>query len=117
MTAVEVLQTIGEICGKNSCQSGKCPFDKNTICIAYAPNVRTNAEETVAICEQWRKDHPIKTYADIFFEQFPNAKRYHDDSRIPQALFTDIYGGEYKGCENDAKLWIQPYPGEVVRNE
>ena len=115
MDNVELLKTIGEIVSKNC--GGHCTncdlFKTNAKCgknLCDSLYFKDSAEEVIEICERWRKDHPVKTFADVFFEQFPNAKRYYNDNRVPEALFTDIYGEERKSIENDVELWLQPYP-------
>lgn len=55
----------------NEC--GKCPlFDiEGTSC--YKPcEYLDNADEIV---DKWVQEHPVKTYADDFFEKFPDAQR------------------------------------------
>ena len=48
-------------------------------------------EKAVAIVEQWAKEHPLKTYAQDFFEKFPNALKDHNG--IPTSCKRNIYGG------------------------
>ena len=107
MDNIELLKTLQEIHKK--CECNECPLDKEKNLCSY-DFIGDNAEEIIEICEQWIKDHPVKTYADVFFEQFPNAKRYGRDSRVPTIVFTDIYGGTFLGENNDVELWLQPYP-------
>ena len=114
MDNIELLKTLQEIHRKYFGDCSKCPLSRNNTkskksgCNNF--NIGDNAEEIIEICEQWRKEHPVKTYADAFLEQFPNAKRYRRDSRVPTIEFTDIYGGTFLGENNDVELWLQPYP-------
>ena len=59
-------------------------------------------EKAVAIVEQWAKEHPPKTYAQDFFERFPNAPKNIDGT--PIACKKSIYGGrcitKCPGCWN-----------------
>lgn len=116
MEDIELLKTLQEIHTK--CECDKCPLDnRSTRCGKYLCNYRNvgeNAEEVIEICEKWRKDHPIKTYADVFFEQFPDA--LYDEiegERIPKVYFDMVYkvNNPVKcGKQYDMKLWLQPYP-------
>lgn len=58
---------------------------------------------------KWIDEHPIKTYADDFFEHFPNASKHHNN--YPIACRQHIYGGEcnIKTC---LACWNQPYVGK-----
>ena len=86
LTAIEVLETMKEI---------------------------INSTEIIEICEKWRDEHKVKTYADVFFEQFPNAERFYGNKKIPIVEFRQIYGGEIVSIGEDVKLWLQPYPKEL----
>ena len=48
-------------------------------------------ENDVRIVEKWAKEHPLKTYAQDFFEKFPNALKDHNG--IPTSCKRNIYGG------------------------
>lgn len=114
MESTEVLKILSKIHISYDGNCKECPLDfRNTKCgetLCAFSFLGENAEEVIEICEQWRKDHPIKTYADMFFEQFPNAERYDRDNRVPTIAFTDIYGGTFSGANNNVELWLQPYP-------
>lgn len=59
-------------------------------------------ENDVRIVEKWAKEHPLKTYAQDFFEKFPNALKAHNG--IPTSCKRNIYGGicihNCPGCWN-----------------
>jgi hypothetical protein len=46
----------------------------------------------IADLEEWDAAHPVKTYAQDFFEKFPNATR--DDAKIPKSCWGCIYPKE-----------------------
>ena len=121
MEDVKLLKCMREIHVEFSCKCHCCPFNaRNTRCkdnLCTFCNIGEYAEEVIEICEKWRKDHPVKTYADVFFEQFPNAERWHNDNRIPQASFNQIYGGTFINSETDVELWLQPYPEDNKNKE
>lgn len=49
-------------------------------------------EKAVAIVEQWAKEHPLRTYAQDFFEKFPNTAK--DYNGLPLLCKRHVYGGE-----------------------
>lgn len=51
-------------------------------------------EKAVALVEQWSKEHLVKTYAQEFFEKFPNASR--SDAGTPNVCIKELYGEEEK---------------------
>lgn len=48
-------------------------------------------EKAVAIVEQWAKEYPLRTYAQDFFEKFPDAPK--DMYGRPMICKRDVYGG------------------------
>lgn len=70
MDNIELLKVFQEIHINYSGGCSKCPLSNdNTKCkkiLCNYSDIGDNAEEVVKICEQWRKDNPIKTYADVF---------------------------------------------------
>ena len=116
LTAVEVLETMKEIC--NTCyencrieSSGEpCPLDKYDCGEIW----KYKPEEIVEVCEKWQEEHKVKTYADHFFKQFPNAERRSNN--IPVIAFYRMYGGEWESAEKNIERWLQPYPKEKDKN-
>ena len=105
----------------NKCKG--CAFDSDYIqcieVIAEDPFVAMDA------LQKWSNKHPLpkqKTYADDFFEKYPNAKR-HENGR-PLVYRCDVYGCEcnYKkapeviywrskqGIDDCLACWNEPYP-------
>ena len=79
--------TCGLSRGNNGMNIGCCAFEY--LC----------PEKAVAIVEQCAKEHPLKTYAQDFFEKFPNALK--NVNGIPIACKKKIYGGECSSkCTN-----------------
>ena len=54
------------------------------------------AETAIETVQKWSDEHPVKTYAQDFFEKFPDAQRAFDGT--PFACKKRIYGGE---CPKD----------------
>ena len=77
MDAVEFIKAIDRLCKaqKDCCD---CPLrehacDENVSTIMKHYNVES-VQKMVQICEQWAKDHPVKTRQSEFLKMFPNAK-------------------------------------------
>ena len=99
MTAREFLQTMKRMCYEyGGC--GACPMEKavgpKTTCASWRIH---HPDEAIAIVKQWAKEHPQKkrkTYAEDFFEKFPNAPHSTKNGMVtdrPAACRMVIYGG------------------------
>ena len=63
-------------------------------------DVQVQVEQCVAIVEQWSKEHPIKTYKDVFLKLFPNALL--DSNEYPMSCLWHI--GMINICPNHAVI-------------
>ena len=66
------------------------------------------AEEIITAVEnlqKWSDEHPVKTYAQDFFEKFPKAQSKSDGT--PFVCRKRIYGGECPDIECD-ECWNEP---------
>ena len=98
--------------------------DSRTECTADAANkercplhgfcrqsLTIRAEKIIAAVEnlqKWSDEHPVKTYAQDFFEKFPDAPRCKSaNGRYPSACRKAIYDGKCPGvgCE---ECWNEP---------
>ena len=98
--------------------------DSRTACMADAANkeqcplhsfcrqsLTIRAEEIITAVEnlqKWSDEHPKKTYAQDFFEKFPDAPRCKSaNGRYPSACRKAIYDGKCPGvgCE---ECWNEP---------
>lgn len=68
-----------------------CPMsDERNDCKMRVPcDIPDNADEIV---DKWVAEHPAKTYAQDFFEKFPNARKV--DNGRPCSCRKNIYGDE-----------------------
>ena len=98
MDAVEFLKARRRMCETNDCNKGGCPL--------FEHNCDNGTDEenaqTVAIVEQWSKEHPVKTRQSEFLKMWPNARRANE---ILVICPMDIMGREYvykniPGCIN-----------------
>lgn len=62
--------------------------------------------------QKWSDEHPCKTYAQDFFEKFPNAKP--DEEGVPGTCRVNCYGGS---CQHSAIFGAGPAPCEDCWNE
>lgn len=86
---------------RNGCDCGDCPLikaieDRHGTCLELC---KRYPEKSVAIVEQWAKEHPAKTYKRIFLEKFPDAPLSIIGD--PIACIKDIFAEahEIKGCD------------------
>ena len=94
---------------RTACVAGEeqCPlfgFCGEVFTRSCAEDVKT-AIETV---QKWSDEHPVKTYAQDFFEKFPDApKDKSAKSEYPDACRNMIYGGGCPNIECD-ECWNEP---------
>lgn len=69
-----------------------CPL-KNSRCHDVVISLPDNADEIV---DKWVQEHPVKTYADDFFEKFPNAPR--DRFGAPMMCMHRVYNIDNPEC-------------------
>ena len=93
---------VADAANKERCPMfGVCDDALTRICAEYAEK----AMETV---QKWSDEHSQKTYAQDFFEKFPDAPR--DElykKRYPWVCRAGIYGGECPRLECD-ECWNEP---------
>lgn len=98
MDTVKFIKESKRLCkAQESCD--KCAVKIGGCCITDIFAEENLAEKTVAIVEQWSKDHPVKTRQSEFLKMFPNA---HKSGRVldicPQNLNVEYMPP--KRCEN-----------------
>lgn len=71
MDALEFLKERKRMCNSYSHCEG-CPFDDSK-CVIDSTISGEDFKRTIAIVEQWSKEHPRKTRQSVFLEQYPNA--------------------------------------------
>ena len=110
-----------ETCTDDNCIG--CPLDIGLDCKEFAFR---NINHAITKVQKWSDEHPQprpKTYADDFFEKFPNARGYsfdYDGTKVPSELMRCMlynigYACEFEGskfCDADrrADCWREPYP-------
>lgn len=86
-------------CTTNAAYKEQCPlfgFCGRTIATRSAEEV-IQAIKTV---QKWSDEHPVKTYAQDFFEKFPEARPTADG--VPRMCRVDCYGGSCRQPSIDA---------------
>lgn len=98
-------------CRADAANKERCPL------IAFCGNTfaTRSAEESITAFEnlqKWSDEHPKKTYAQDFFEKFPNAQNYAGVN--PVVCRKKIYGGFKNGdcAEPCYKCWNEPMNDE-----
>lgn len=72
MDAVKFIKESKRLCKvQESCE--KCVVKIGACCLTDIFAEGNSAEKTVAVVEQWAKDHPVKTRQSEFLKKFPNA--------------------------------------------
>lgn len=102
MTKVNQIGNCGIHCSE-------CPLHKGNNGTNYSCHQfeRLQPEKAIEIIENWAQEHPVKTYAQDFFEKFPDAPK--GPSGVPKADRCDIYGFEIPTCEyNCVVCWNLP---------
>lgn len=98
-------------CRADVANKERCPL------IAFCGNTfaTRSAEESITAFEnlqKWSNEHPRKTYAQDFFEKFPEAKP--DKEGVPRICRASCYGGS---CRYSAVAGAGPAPCKDCWNE
>ena len=100
MDALEFLKERKRMCDSyKSCEG--CPFD-DIKCSINSLLYDDEYDRSVAIVEQWSKEHPRKTRQSVFLEQWPDAIISSDG--LPQVAPCQlcvglVYGKSAEDCE------------------
>lgn len=85
----------------------KCPlsYTRNGTDYGCETYIRLYPDKAVEIVQAWSDAHQIKTYAEDFFEKFPNAAR--ETGGTPKSCWRNVYGsGNCPVIDHDcAKCW------------
>lgn len=95
MDAVEFIKDFSRFCSSGDCVG--CPLDKK-----HELNAR-DAERVYNTVENWKNEHPKKTYLSDFLEKFPGAEM--DTDGTPKACRMNLYGDEPKQCQDCVACW------------
>lgn len=97
---VNFLDEYKRMCKKeNKSKCSACPlsYDNNGTGWGCATYIRLYPDKAVEIVQKWSDGHQQKTYAEDFFEKFPNAPKKDDST--PATCWGKIYGTGV--CEDD----------------
>lgn len=78
MDALDFFKARKRMCAATNCNSCKLYHTQGGCIITQYEKIDT-CEETIAIVEQWAKEHPIKTRQSEFLKMFPGADIDEDD--------------------------------------
>lgn len=99
------------MCNGINCEN--CPLHKaaNTICLIglIKDYEIENVAEQLEVLYEWVKEHPTKTYKDVFVEKFPKATIL--DGNTTLICKNNVFGASHdclrmSSCE---KCWNEPY--------
>ena len=105
------------MCNGTNCEN--CPLKKVKgraclIGLIKGHKVETAAEQ-LEVLREWVKEHPVKTYKDVFIEKLPNARINKKDS-IPTVCRKMVFGGSLNDCIDNGdkckECWNEPYKEE-----
>lgn len=94
------IKDLKRMCESNGDYCTNCPLYKpNSLCTPHL--LLDNAD---GIVDKWVQEHPVKTYADDFFEKFPDAPR--DSGGTPAVCWQNVYGdGQYCAYDMCPECW------------
>ena len=96
---------------RTACEAGAANKEQCPLHGFCRQSLTMRAEEIITAVEnlqKWSDEHPKKTYAQDFFEKFPDAPRCKSaNGRYPSACRKAIYDGKCPGvgCE---ECWNEP---------
>ena len=97
-------------CSANEKDKERCPL--YDFCrLAYSKIYAEDAKMTIESIQKWSDEQPKKTYAQDFFERFPDAQKHNSTKgRYPAACRNTIYGGGCMGAGSSRcwKCWNEP---------
>lgn len=115
---IDFFPELKRLCGSRTSCEDVTTNDEHCPMLDYCTNslVTEPAEEiikAVGILQKWSDEHPKKTYAQDFFEKFPNApKDKSAKGEYPVACRNLVYGGGCPKIESRIdccyKCWNEP---------
>lgn len=115
---IDFYTEVGRLCSSRlACEAvahdERCPL--YGFCeLKYSKIHIKDAKKAIEILQKWSDEHPKKTYAQDFFEKFPNARSNSDGT--PFVCRERIYGGECPVLECDEcwnkECWNEPMEDE-----
>lgn len=75
---------------------GRVLLSKDGNCLQDIVETVEQVNELVAAVQKWSDEHPPKTYAQDFFEKFPNVPK--DDKGMPHVCREYIYAPRFDKC-------------------
>lgn len=110
---IDFMQGLKRMCAGVNYKCINCPIEYTKFCerliysyVADDFEPEIFQEEIIDKIQKWSDEHPQKTYADDFFEKFPNADRGAD--QIPFICRRSIYGGECDKGKQCSDCWNEP---------
>lgn len=105
---IDFLSDVQRMCKAGSCVDCKCA----SFCYINYDISKKELYRFVEEVGEWAMEHPLKTYAQDFFEKFPGAKP--DAYGVPRICRANCYGGS---CQHSAVSGAGPAPCKDCWNE
>ena len=83
------IKDFARMCKSHTCTI-ECPMRKKAMTKSCTDYMSKYPDESDRIITEWCKEHPQKTYAQDFFEKFPNAPKSCDG--LPDPTACSVYG-------------------------
>ena len=83
---------------KDACQDCPLAYQNNGANHPCWEFVKRYTDEVNELILKWCDEHPAKTYADDFYEKFPNAER-KSDNKTPNVCINRIYPHTVNNCD------------------
>lgn len=116
---IDFYTEVGRLCSSRlACEAvahdERCPL--YGFCdLKYSKIHIKDAKKAIEILQKWSDEHPKKTYAQDFFEKFPDAPRLETaKDEYPSACRNTIYAGKCPG-EGCYKCWNEPMNDEETK--
>lgn len=94
-------------CEADAANKGECPM-YDFCMLTHSQPYAEDAKKTIENLQKWSDEHPKKTYAQDFFEKFPDAPKDKSfEGKCPWACRMGIYGGECPHIEC-TECWNEP---------
>lgn len=97
------------MCNGINCED--CPLHKEANAICLIGLIKDyeieNVAEQLAVLREWVKEHPAKTYKEVFLEKLPNAST--GKTGIPITCRDVVFGIEKRCTKNCTECWNEPY--------
>lgn len=110
--AETIYEMSKRMCNGTNCED--CPLNKVTNPVCLIGLIKDyeieNVAEQLKVLYEWVKEHPFRTYKDVFLEKLPNART--GEAGRPLACRDVVFGTVKRCTKNCTECWNEPYKEE-----